>query len=251
MGSIQYSCGRDVYSCCQNLYDLCRQQRKVLNTEDKATKEVAATAEAIETRTTVRKVSRKGSARNKVVKLTKEENISSGLKFELQLPEIFLYREELAFLYIKGMKVQDLDGCQTVSILQYDKLSNLFSRDKVLPLNNDDKVSMNKCPRRVSDALKHINEILLPSGVMGCMYMQNNGLKIQIEDGNGGCKEYAYGEPGLKEFDVSKYVEIIFNSSLGKILGNIKYVYWLSKGDLRNFALRKDYGSEEYIITFF
>ena len=42
----------------------------------------------------------------------------------------------------------------------------------------------------------------------------------------------------MSEYDVSKYVEVIFNSSLGKILGNIKYVYWLSKGDLRSFALR-------------
>lgn len=252
MSSIQYSCGRDVYSCCQNLYDLCRQQRKVLSTKEEAVGEVAATAEAVNIKVSNNAGSKRVSRRNsKVVKLPKEEVVTTGNVSELQLPEIFLYRKELAFLYIKGMKVQDLEGCQTVSILQYEKLSNLFSKGKVLPLSSDDKVSMNKCPRRVSDALKHINEILLPSGVMGCMYMQNNGLQIQIEDGNGGCKEYSYGDTGLKEFDVSKYVEVIFNSSLGKILGNIKYVYWLSKGDLRSFAIRKDYCSEEYIITFF
>lgn len=180
--------------------------------------------------------------------MPKDEIISAS---DLKLPDIFLYRKELAFLYIKGLKVQELDGCQTVSILQYDGLSNLFSKDKVLPLNSDDKVSINKCPRRVSDALKHINEILLPSGVIGCMYMKNDGLRIQIEDGNGKKVDYSYGESGITEYDVSKYIEVIFNSSLGKILGNIKYVYWLSRGDLRSFALRKDYSSEEYIITFF
>lgn len=246
MGSIQYSCGRDVYSCCQNLYDLCRQQKKVLDTEDKATREVAATVEAV--KVAPKRVSRSTSMKSKVVKMPKDEIISAS---DLKLPEIFLYRKELAFLYIKGLKVQELDGCQTVSILQYKGLSNLFSKDKVLPLNSDDKVSINKCPRRVSDALKHINEILLPSGVIGCMYMKNDGLKVQIEDGYGKKIEYSYGESGISEYDVSKYVEVIFNSSLGKILGNIKYVYWLSKGDLRNFAIRKDYCSEEYIITFF
>lgn len=97
MGSIQYSCGRDVYSCCQNLYDLCRQQKKVLDTEDKATREVAATAEAL--KTIPKRVSRSTSMKNKVVKMPKDETISSS---DLKLPEIFLYRKELAFLYIKG-----------------------------------------------------------------------------------------------------------------------------------------------------
>ena len=139
MSSIQYSCGRDVYSCCQNLYDLCRQQRKVLNTKDEVDGEVAATVEAVNIKVSNNAGSKRVSRRNsKVVKLSREE-ATTGNVSELQLPEIFLYRKELAFLYIKGMKVQDLEGCQTVSILQYEKLSNLFSKDKVLPLSSDDK----------------------------------------------------------------------------------------------------------------
>lgn len=166
-----------------------------MDTEDKVTREVAATAEAV--KVTRKRVSRSTSMKSKVVKMPKDEIISAS---DLKLPEIFLYRKELAFLYIKGLKVQELDGCQTVSILQYDGLSNLFSKDKVLPLNSDDKVSINKCPRRVSDALKHINEILLPSGVIGCMYMKNDCLRIQIEDGNGKKVDYSYGESGYTRY---------------------------------------------------
>lgn len=258
--SIQYSGGRDIYSACQNLFDLCLSQAKLhermLNTNEEISKASKETAVTLEDDTLIRKnnyetglIGKKPRGSQKRV-TTEDKVLPLNEISSARLPDIFMYKKELAFLYIDELTVDMQGNNQCILVKQYGHLSSLFDKDKVLPLSTDENITVNRCPRRVLEAVKRINKKIIPNCVMGCIYMKDDVLTVRGEDGYGGVGEYSYGDDTPIGYEVSKYVEVIFNS-IGKVSANVQCIYWLSKGDLRNFVLRKDKGSEELIMTIF
>lgn len=231
MSSVQYSCSNDIFDCCQNLYELCQYEERVLDTKDKLTDE------------TVLQVQNRQSGKRK------RDTTLPLIKADLQIPEIFKYRKELAYLYVKDIRIQKINEVQTVSVIHYNNLSNIFRVDKVIPLY-DEEVVVSKCSRRVYDSINHINKLLLPSCVIGCMYMRDDILAIRLEDGLGGFSEYTYGEDVELGFELAKYTEMLFNS-LVKVEQDLDRVYWLTKGDLKSCIMRNVKGGTDKIVTVF
>lgn len=231
MSSVQYSCSNDIFDCCQNLYELCQQEERVLDTKDK------------ESDKSVLQVQNRRSRKDK------RSNTLLLIRSDLQIPEIFKYRKELAYLYVKDIRIQKINEVQTVSVIQYNNLSELFRVDKVIPLG-DEEVVVSRCNRRVYDSINRINKLLLPSCVIGCMYMRDDTLVIRLEDGSGGFSEYIYGEDVELGFELAKYTEMLFNS-LVKVEQDIDRVYWLTKGNLKSYVLRDSEGSTGKVVTVF
>lgn len=235
MSSVQYSCSNDIFDCCQNLYELCQHEIKVLDTKDEESNE------------TLHDQSKQ--IRGRKSRKVRSVNTSLLIESDLQIPEIFKYRKELAYLYVKDIKIQKINEVQTVSVIQYNNLSNIFSVDKVIPLC-DEEVVISKSSRRVYDSINHINKLLLPSCVIGCMFMREDALIIRLEDGLGGFSEYVYGEDIELGFELTKYIELLFNS-LVKVDQDLERVYWLTKGNMKSCVVRNDEGSTGKIVTIF